>query len=70
MQHFKPTLAPFLLLSGSKANLTFPQRYQHNTRLVSGFTFESIFNFSLIHSQHVSSKTLGLAKISAWQTMQ
>lgn len=42
----------------------------HNTRLVFSFTFESIFNFSLIHSQPMSSKTLSLAKISFWQTMQ
>lgn len=37
---------------------------------VFGFTFESIFNFSLIHSQAASSKTLSLAEISFWQTMQ
>lgn len=63
-------LASFLLLPGSTANLTFPQWHQPHCQAVSSFTFESIFNFSLIHSHPVSTKTLSLAKISFWQTMQ
>lgn len=70
MQLLKLKLASFLLLPRSTASLTFPQWHDHNARPVLSFTFESIFNFSLIHSQPVSSKTLNLAKISFCQTMQ
>lgn len=56
--------------SHTETGLTFPQWRGHNTRPAFSFTFESIFNFSLFHSQPVSTKTLSLAKISFWQTMQ
>lgn len=55
----KKTPAPYLRLSpGLSANLPFPQWHGHNTDPVPGFTFESIFNFSLSHSRPMSTKSL------------
>lgn len=59
-----------LLSPGSTANLTFPQWRRHNTGPDPSFTFESIFNFSLFHSQTANAETLSPAKISFWHTMQ